>query len=208
MPTPPPAQLAATRSSDIPITEMMVPVTTGGNIGKRRLMNGATTMPKMPAAMTAPKMPLIPSSGLVAIASIGPTAAKVTPIITGSRMPNFQMPIDWISVTMPAQSRSALMSSATWSFGRFSAPPMISGTATAPAYITSTCCRPSTVSWPAGRTSSTGCTPAPGPPAVPRPIVSVFDIALLPPLRLGSTEGDCTKSVRSLGPPRPCKRPP
>ena len=34
-----------------------------------------------------------------AIASIGPTEAKVTPIITGSRMPNFQMPTDWIKVT-------------------------------------------------------------------------------------------------------------
>ena len=51
---PPPAQLMPTRISDTPITRMMVPVTTGGNSGSSRLMNGATTMPKTPAAITDP----------------------------------------------------------------------------------------------------------------------------------------------------------
>ncbi len=37
------------------------------------------------------------------------------------------------------------------------AEPTISGTATAPAYIASTCCRPSAASCPNGGTWSTGC---------------------------------------------------
>ena len=110
---PPPAQLMPTRISEMPITAMMVPVTTGGNSGSSRLMSGATRIAKMPAAMTEPKMPSRPISGSPAIATIGPTEAKVTPIITGSRMPNRQMPSDWISVTMPQANRSALISNAT-----------------------------------------------------------------------------------------------
>ena len=51
---PPPAQLIPTRISEIPITRMMVPVTTGGNSGSRRLMKGAARMAKIPAAMTEP----------------------------------------------------------------------------------------------------------------------------------------------------------
>ena len=38
----------------MPITMMMVPVTTGGNSGSIRLMNGATRKPKMPATITDP----------------------------------------------------------------------------------------------------------------------------------------------------------
>ncbi len=37
-------------------------------------------------------------------------------------------------------------------------PPMTSGTATAPAYITSTCCRPRVKSWPGGSMRSTSST--------------------------------------------------
>ena len=51
------------------------------------------------------------------------------------------------------------MSIAIWSFGSFSAPPTMSGTATAPAYMTRTCWRPRRVSRVGGRTSSTGWTP-------------------------------------------------
>ena len=43
-----------TRISEMPITRMIVPVTTGGNSGSSRLTKGATTTPKMPAAITAP----------------------------------------------------------------------------------------------------------------------------------------------------------
>ena len=70
---PPPAQLIPTRIREIPITRMMVPVTTGGNSGSRRLMKGAARMPKIPAAMTEPWMPSGPISGAAAIDSIGPT---------------------------------------------------------------------------------------------------------------------------------------
>ncbi len=60
--------------------------------GSRREMNGATSVPKIPAAITEPKMPRMPISGMLAMVSIGPTEAKVTPIITGRRMPVPQMP--------------------------------------------------------------------------------------------------------------------
>ena len=86
-------------------------------------------------------MPVM-ATPLVAIATIGPTAAKVTPMTTGSLMPKRQKPRHWINVTMPQAKRSALTRNAIWSFGSLSAPPTISGTAIAPAYITSTCCRP------------------------------------------------------------------
>src|SRR5258706_4794375 len=77
---------------------------------------------------------------------------------TGSRMPNFQTPMHWISVAMPQANRSALIRNAIWSLGSLSAPPRISGTAIAPAYITSTCCRPTANICPNGSTWSTGCT--------------------------------------------------
>ena len=46
-----------TRISEMPITRMMVPVTTGGNSGNSRLMKGAASMPNIPAA-TLPAGPL------------------------------------------------------------------------------------------------------------------------------------------------------
>jgi hypothetical protein len=46
--------VTARRISEIPITMMMVPVTTGGNSGSSRLMKGAARMPKTPAAITEP----------------------------------------------------------------------------------------------------------------------------------------------------------
>ena len=88
------------------------------------------------------------------IAIIGVTAAKVQPCISGSRTPKRQKPRDWIKVAMPATNRSALIR-----YGRSlgaslpdctSAPPTISGTATAPAYMARTCCRPSGASRASG----------------------------------------------------------
>ena len=107
-----------------------------------RLTMGAMIIATMPAPMIAPNKARAPSSPgtAFAIATIGPTAAKVTPIMTGSLMPKYLvMPSDWISVTMPHANRSAEISSATCSGESLSARPTISGTAIAPAYITSTC---------------------------------------------------------------------
>ncbi len=107
-----------------------------------RLTNGAISVPMMPAPMIAPKIRRAPSvpCAVSAIASIGATEANVTPIITGRRMPNHCVrPHDWISVTMPQQKRSAEISIDTCCGLSFNARPTISGTATAPAYITSTC---------------------------------------------------------------------
>ncbi|OIQ70383.1 hypothetical protein GALL_480030 [mine drainage metagenome] len=67
-------------------------------------------MPTTPAAMIEPKMicaPSAPGCGM-AMAIIGPTEAKVTPIITGRRTPNhFDRPNDWIIETIPQAKRSA-----------------------------------------------------------------------------------------------------
>ncbi len=97
------------------------------------------------------------------MAIIGPTAAKVTPIITGMRMPKRQKPMACTSVAMPAASRSALMRKAMSAFERPSAPPTIRGTATVPAYITSTCCR---LSAPQRMRGSFWSTPSPSPAGV------------------------------------------
>ena len=121
------------------MTVMIDPVTTDGKKRSRRLMNGAATMPNTPAAITEPKIAWRPRAGLLAIASIGDSDAKVTPIITGRRMPTGPTPNAWMKVATPQANRSALISSATWSRGSLSAAPRISGTATAPAYMTSTC---------------------------------------------------------------------
>ena len=49
-----------------------------------------------------------------------------------------------------AAKQAAEISSATCSGESLSARPTMSGTATAPAYITSTCCKPSALSRPVG----------------------------------------------------------
>src|SRR5207244_3107208 len=56
----------------------------------------------------------------------------------------------------PQANRSAEIRKATSSGGSLKARPMIRGTATAPAYMTSTCCRPSANSRGAGSDWSTG----------------------------------------------------
>ena len=49
-------------------------------------------MPNAAAAITEPKIAGRPKVGLLAIASIGDKDAKVTPIITGKRMPTGPTP--------------------------------------------------------------------------------------------------------------------
>lgn len=71
--------------------------------------------------------------------TIGETAANVQPWTIGSRTPNRHTPTHWISVAMPHTSRSAVMRYARSAGDSFIAPPTISGTATAPAYMASTC---------------------------------------------------------------------
>ncbi len=95
------------------------------------------------------------------IAIIGETAANVQPCISGSRTPNRQKPIDWMRVAIPATSRSALIRYARSPDSSLpaliSAPPTTSGTATALAYMASTCCRPRGINRESGGTVSTGC---------------------------------------------------
>ena len=51
---PPPTQLAATPNSDNPMIRMTVPVTNGGKNRTSFAKNGASTIMKMPQAMTDP----------------------------------------------------------------------------------------------------------------------------------------------------------
>ncbi len=157
----PKIQLMPTRISVMPITRMIVPVTTGGKNRSIRLASGAISTPMMPAAMIEPKIIRAPSAPGCArpIDTIGPTDAKVTPIITGNLTPNHGVkPSDCRIETTPQQNRSAEIRKATSSGGSCSTLPMISGTAMAPAYITSTCCRPRVNSFGGGSISSTGWT--------------------------------------------------
>ncbi len=109
--------------------------------------------------MIEPKIRRAPSGPPVTLAmeTMGPTEAKVTPIMTGSRIPNHCVrPKDWMSVTIPQAKRSAEIRKATSSGGSLSARPTMSGTAIAPAYMTRTCWRPRAASRDSGSTSSTG----------------------------------------------------
>ncbi|MNZ89962.1 hypothetical protein D3C78_1089060 [compost metagenome] len=135
----------------MPIEVITVPVTSGGKKRTMRLMNGAMSMPKKPAAMVAPKMPGRPTPGMPAMATMLPTAAKLAPIITGMRMPTGPIPRDCTRVAMPATSRSALIRKAISSRERPAAWPTISGTATAPPYISSTCWNPTSRSCSSGK---------------------------------------------------------
>src|SRR5690606_2911907 len=152
---PPPTQSKPTRISVTPITVMMVPVTTGGNRPISLLKTGEIKILNNPARIHAPNMPVRPSSGFVPIAIMGVTAANDTPIITGKRIPNMPTPQAWIKVMRPQQSKSALINMVICSLVKPSASPIISGTATAPAYITITCCKPKVDKRPIGNTSST-----------------------------------------------------
>ena len=142
---PPPAQFTATGNSDKPIEVMTVPVTSGGKKRTTLDMKGAMIIPKKPAAMVAPKMPVMPIPGIPAIATMLPTAAKLAPIITGMRMPIGPMPSDCTMVAIPATNKSALIRKAISSRLRPAACPMISGTATAPPYMSNTCCKPTRI---------------------------------------------------------------
>ena len=147
------------RISVTPMTRMMVPVTTGGKKRRMRLITGASSMAITPAPISAPKIIRAPSmpGWTRAMEIIGPTAAKVTPIITGMRMPKSGVqPSDWMIDTSPQAKRSAEIRNATCSGARPSTRPMISGTAMAPAYMTSTCWMPSVNRRAGGSISSTG----------------------------------------------------
>jgi len=89
----PKIQLMPTRIRLIPMTAMIVPVTTGGKYRSIRLITGASRMDISPAPMIAPKIRPAPSTPGTALAidTIGATAAKVTPIMTGSWMPNHRL---------------------------------------------------------------------------------------------------------------------
>ena len=152
---PPPAQLSATGNSDKPMAVITVPVTNGGKKCTMRDINGAISMPKKPAAIVAPKIPGKPIPGEPAMATILPTAAKLAPIITGMRMPMGPIPSDCTSVAIPATSRSAVIRKAMSSRDRPTASPMIKGTATAPPYISSTCCMLTRIICSRGRRWST-----------------------------------------------------
>ncbi len=133
-----------------------LPITTGGNQRSSRLNSGAIAMVSAPAAMTAPNTWLSPYCWPIRI--IGAIAINEQPWISGRRAPKRQKPSVWISVAMPEVNRLALISVTICCWVKPSALPRISGTATAPAYITSTCCRPKLASCRTGNRWSTGWT--------------------------------------------------
>jgi len=95
---------------------------------------------------------------------IGLSTVNVAPATTGSRTPKIlPMPTLWITVATPDTNRSALTSRPIVDIGSFSAPPTMSGTATAPAYMMNKC-------WSPGRTAWARAAPRPRdePPACPQ----------------------------------------
>ena len=122
----------------MPISVTMLPITTLGKKRMSLLIHGAQQRIKIPETITAPEIPPIPYS--LPINTIGISAAKVQPRISGSRQPShLPTPSDCTMVAAPQINRSALISKIMCSGGSPTALPTTSGTATAPAYITSTC---------------------------------------------------------------------
>ena len=124
---------------------MIEPVTTGGKKWMSRLNTGVSRKPMIPATRTAPKMvvrPRAPPPAVLPMASIEATAANEVPWTSGSFAPIFQMPRVCSSVASPDTSSAAVSRYARSAKGSPSAVPTISGTATTPAYMLITCCRP------------------------------------------------------------------
>ena len=92
-PSPPAIQFTATPIKEMPIRSMAVPVTTGAKSEESLLKSGAMNTPKIPEMIVAPKMPGRPRAGLEAMAMLGATETKVTPIMTGSRTPTGPKPM-------------------------------------------------------------------------------------------------------------------
>ena len=109
--TPPPAQRIATGSSEMPITVMTDPVTTGGKKCSRRLNTPDSRNPMTPATRMAPKMncsPRTPPPASLPMASIEATAANDAPCTSGSLAPIRQKPIVCSSVASPDTSSAAV----------------------------------------------------------------------------------------------------
>src|SRR5580692_6448028 len=148
-------RLTSAPISDKPITQMTVPATSGGK-NRTSIENGlAMSKPNTPEMSIAPYT--ADSPYFCAMTIIGLSTVNVAPATTGKRTPKIlPIPTLWTTVAMPETNRSALTSSPMVDVGSPSAPPTMSGTATAPAYMMNRCCRPSTNRRGAGSTSSTG----------------------------------------------------
>ncbi|MNN29798.1 hypothetical protein D3C81_1434150 [compost metagenome] len=120
----------------------MQPVTTGGKNRRKRPTNGAISMVKIPAPITAPQTPAKPTSGLLPMAITGPTLLNATPWRIGKRTPNFQKPTVCSRVAMPEQNSVVLISTTVSAWDIFKALATINGTAMAPMYETAMCCKP------------------------------------------------------------------
>ena len=85
------------------------------------------------------------------------TDAKLVPSIIGIFPPmNFPIPSDCVRVAIPAINKSAFIRNKISLCESPAALPTISGTATAPAHIASTCCSANASVFPNGSFSSTG----------------------------------------------------
>lgn len=89
----------------VPIVVMSVPVTSGRKYRNNRLNIGAMAIANTPDTMTAPYTAGNPAP-VEAIAMIGPTDAKVTPMTTGSRIPKPPTPMHCGSVARPHANRT------------------------------------------------------------------------------------------------------
>ncbi|MCY1443117.1 hypothetical protein D9M71_595170 [compost metagenome] len=121
------------------MAKRIVPTTTSGKKRNIFAIKGAIKMTMAPATNMAPNTPGKPKSGLAPMAIIAPIPVNETPIMIGSFTPNQRTPTVCTMVISPETNRSALIRKAISLLDKFSAPPMISGTAIAAAYITSTC---------------------------------------------------------------------
>ncbi|KYD33863.1 hypothetical protein B4114_1289 [Geobacillus stearothermophilus] len=117
------------------------PVTTGGNNVRNLPKYGLMSTTTAPAQRIAPYTAGIPYCPPIAI--IVPTAVNVQPSITGKPMPNHLFFHACKNVAMPHVNKSMATKYVSCSLVKCNAPPTISGTTIAPAYIANTCWMPS-----------------------------------------------------------------
>lgn len=135
------AQCAATGISDRPITVITQPLTSGGKKRVTLENTGATSRPSTAEAITAPRMPGSPPPVCKMLTMVA-TPANDTPCTSGRRLPKNGMPRVCNNVATPPMNRQAVISRPASAADMPAASATISGTATMPPYMVSTCCRP------------------------------------------------------------------
>jgi len=129
--------------SDMPMTVMIDPVTTGGKNRRMLAKNGTMKKAMSPATMVAPyavRRPSCPWPATIAVSV--DTEAKEMPCTRGSCAPRYGTPSVCSTVARPLTNKAQEIRKAISAPFSPAAPPMMMGTAITPPNIDRMCCIP------------------------------------------------------------------